>query len=96
MLITRCGITPFKRSQRQRVAAELNSLHQGTRPLADYIADAKDLHLHISREQEQTLADNFVTPGSLIIFEAGPQKTKSRPVVRNGNGGENSRSSEKI
>lgn len=34
--------------------------------------------------------------GSLIIFEAGPQKTKSRPVVRNGNGGENSRSSEKM
>lgn len=78
MLITRCGMTPFKRSQRQRVAAQLNSLHQGTRPLADYIADAKDLHLHISREQEQTLADNVVDPVLLIIFEAGPQKTTLR------------------
>jgi hypothetical protein len=41
----------------------------------DYIADAKDPHLRISREQEQTLADNFVNnitdPGFANIPEKG-------------------------
>ncbi|KFY31816.1 hypothetical protein V493_00779 [Pseudogymnoascus sp. VKM F-4281 (FW-2241)] len=63
-----------KRSLCQRVAAELKSLHQRGRSLAEYVAEAKDIHTRISADQEQTLYDNFVNnltdPGFANVLRA--------------------------
>lgn len=62
LLIARYGRDEVRqrRSLRQRVAAELNNLHQRGRSIAEYVAEAKDRHTRIGADQEQTLSDNFV------------------------------------
>ncbi|OAF61850.1 hypothetical protein VC83_01667 [Pseudogymnoascus destructans] len=76
LLIARYGRDEVRqrRSLRQRVAAELNNLHQRGRSIAEYVAEAKDIHTRIGADQEQTLSDNFVNnmtdPGFANILRA--------------------------
>ncbi|KFZ14900.1 hypothetical protein V502_05858 [Pseudogymnoascus sp. VKM F-4520 (FW-2644)] len=64
------GCEVYRRQRRRRVAAELSNLRQGNGSLADYIADAKDLHLRISADQEQILTDNVVNSGLGLCIES--------------------------